>query len=434
MPLPSPIMTAAQSFFRHTSLPRLSVLSGKVSYMLRSRRPGRTRADRPDLDALSRRIILPSMPITDEEMARAEFQDRGLKLARQELWDQLAEAIHDADAARTATPGGESAALLLSFGARSDVVAMAEDALFEGTAPPSAGIDAFEAILTDAPDDYARAMIVAATHIDIGWAWRHAPDSPLTETPGARAAQFKAHFDRAADLLTRFSGLAENAPSLAATECALLAAQTCTDRNVADDFEDLIDLDPTSPRHMRALGQTLLPNRLGDYKRLELEARRTASRTGDVWGAGAYAWVYLDALALDAGALDLLDTDFFADGLRDILARCPDQHTANLLAAFCAVSMRPQDDTPHATAAIRASVQENLRWILSDHLHELHPLIWTQALHNPGQPSRLPSRRALISEGRQTALRAIASIFADDISDGSSIAFSPAGMYHLPSI
>ncbi len=80
MPLPSPIMTAAQSFFRHTSLPRLSVLSGKVSYMLRSRRPGRTRADRPDLDALSRRIILPSMPITDEEMARAEFQDRTLKL------------------------------------------------------------------------------------------------------------------------------------------------------------------------------------------------------------------------------------------------------------------------------------------------------------------------------------------------------------------
>ncbi len=430
MPIPFPFSTVAQSFIGRVSLPR--TLSGAFPRLLGRRPSQRPGIDRADLDSLSRRIILPSMPITDEEMARAEFQDRGLKLARQELWDQLAEAIHAADAARTATPGGESAAMLLSFGARSDVVAMAEDALFEGTAPPGIGIDAFEAILTDAPDDYARAMIVAATHIDIGWAWRHAPDTPLTESRGMRAAQFKAHFDRAADLLVPFSGLAENAPSLAATECALLAAQTRADRNVADDFEDLIDLDPESPRHMRALGQALLPSRLGDYKSLELEARRTASRTGDIWGAGAYTWVYLDALAMDADALDLLDTGFFADGLRDILARRPDQHTANLLAAFCAVSMRPQDGAPHAVSGARAALQDNLRWILSDHLHELHPLVWTQALHCPGQPSRLPSRRALISEGRQTALRAIASFFADDIADGSSIAFSPAGMYHLP--
>ncbi|WP_272009280.1 hypothetical protein [Roseovarius sp. ZX-A-9] len=432
MSLSLPFTTVAQNFIGRAKLRR--ALFGKFPRLMGRAAVGRPRSGRIDIDALSRRIILPSMPITDEEMARAEFQDRGLKLARQELWDQLAEAIHDADAARTATPGGESAAMLLSFGARSDVVAMAEDALFEGTAPPSSGIDAFEAILADAPDDYARAMIVAAAHIDIGWAWRHAPDSPLTEQPDVRVDRFKAHFDRAADLLMPFSGLAENAPSLAATECALLAAQTRIERNVADDFEDLIDLDPTSPRHMRALGQTLLPSRLGDYRTLELEARRTAARTGDIWGAGAYAWVYLDALALDVGALDLLDTAFFADGLRDILARCPDQHTANLLAAFCAVSMRPQDGAPQATAAVRAALHGNLKWILSDHLHELHPLIWTQALHSPGQTIRLPTRRALISEGRQTALRAIASIFADDISDGSSIAFSPAGMYHLPAI
>ncbi|RKF14965.1 hypothetical protein D6850_08875 [Roseovarius spongiae] len=387
-----------------------------------------------DLDMLSRRIILPSMPITDEEMARAEFQDRGLRFARQEQWAELAEAIHDADAARTATPGGESAAMLLAFGARSDVVAMAEDALFDGVAPPQDGIDAFESILNDHPDDYALAMIVAMAHVDIGWAWRNAPAGAGSHAPEDREARFRRHFDRAAGVLAPHSGLAENAPSLAAAECALLAALSQTDRRISDDFEDLIDLDPTGSRHMRALGQTLLPARLGDYHTLELEARRTAARTGDVWGAGAYAWVYLDALALDPGALGLIDTVFFGDGLRDIIARCPDQHTANLLAAFCAISMRPRDDDPAPIARVRAALHANLRWILSDHLHELHPLIWTQALHHPGQTPRLPSRRALISEGRRTALRAIASIFADDIADGGSIAFSPAGMYRLPTI
>lgn len=397
-------------------------------FLSRTDRPG------PDLDVLSRRIILPSMPITDEEMARAEFQDRGLKLARQEMWETLAEAIRVADSARTATPAGESAAILLAFGARSDVVATAEHALLDGVVPPSEGIEALEAIQAEHADDYALAMIVSMAHIDIGWCWRHAPDGDAPAIHGQRGTQFKAHFDRAADMLTRFSGLAEDAPSLAAAECALMAAQTAPDRRVADEYEDLIDLDPTSPRHMRALGQTLLPNRLGDYQTLELEARRTAARTGDIWGAGAYAWVYFDALAMDGGALTMLDTVFFSEGLRDILTRCPDQHTANTLAAFCAVSMTERVEDSGAQITARRALRDNLRWILSEHLHELHPLIWTQALRNPGQTVRLPPRRALISEGRQTALRAIASIFADDISDGGSIAFSPAGMYHLPSI
>ena len=424
MLLPMPISNTAKALINRTGMGRA----------LRRRLGSRAAVTATDLDAMSRRIILPSMPITDEEMARAEYQDRGQKLARQEMWETLTEAIHDADAARTATPGGESAAILLAYGARGDVVAMAEDALHDGIAPSQQGIEAFEGILEDHDHDYALAMIVAMAHIDIGWAWRHAPESDATRSAGTRGTQFKAHFDRAADLLAAFSGIAENAPSLAAAECALLAAQTSADHNIADDYEDLIDLDPTTPRHMRALGQTLLPDRLGDYKLLELEARRTASRTGDIWGAGAYTWVYLDALALDMGTLDLVDTAFFADGLRDILARCPDQHTANLLAAFCAVTMAPRDDDPAIIGSARCALQTNLRWILAEHVHELHPLVWTQALHSPGQSPRLPSRRALISEGRQTALRAIASIFADDIADGGSIAFSPAGMYHLPTI
>jgi len=383
-----------------------------------------------EIDILARRIILPSMPITDEEMARAEFQDRGQKLARQEMWEELAQEVRTADSQRNATPGGESAAMLLAFGARSDVVAVAEDALHEGVVPARDGIFALEQMLEEYADDYACGLIVAMTHVDMGWAWRHAPDAPSLGTSVDRLKTFHAHFAKAAKILSDFCGLALDAPSLAAAQCALLAAQSPADRRVAEDYEDLIDLDPHSPRHMRALGQNLLPGSYGTYDQLELQARRTASRTGHIWGAGAYTWVYFDALAVDPDALSGLDVAFFTDGMRDILARKPDQHYANLLAAFCAVTMASDKTSSHKAA--RRALHQSLSWILSDHLHELHPLIWTQALHRPGLTPPLPSRRALITEGRRTALRAIAAIFADDIAEGNSIAFSPAGMYRLP--
>ncbi|WP_138934464.1 hypothetical protein [Roseovarius arcticus] len=402
----------------------------------RSRTAGHTggRSKLPDLDALSRHIILPSLPITDEEVARAAFQDRGLQMARQEMWEELAEQIRDADHARTVTPGGESAAILLAFGARSDVVSVVEDMLHDGIAPPPGGIDALEAIAADFPEDYPIPMIVALAHIDLAWAWRTIPGAAALEGAAECSAD---HAARAQSLLSPLCGIEQDAPSLAAAHCALLAAlpnpQDAREARVADWFEDLIDLDPVSPRHMRALGAALLPARLGSYAELELEARRTAARTGDCWGAGAYAWVYFDALALDAGALALLDPVFFVDGLRDILQRRPDQHTANLLAAFCAVTMRKDAEAPHANRAACEALHGCLSWILRDHLYELHPLIWTQALHHPGA-APLPSRRALISEGRRTALRAIAAQFADDLAGGHSITFSPAGMYLLPTL
>jgi len=384
------------------------------------------------LDTLSRHVILPSIPITDEEVARAAFQDRGLQMARQEQWEELSEQIRDADHDRVVTPSGESAAILLAFGARSDVVSVVEDMLHEGIIPLPSGIDALEAIAAEYPDEYPIQMIVALAHIDLAWAWRGIPSAAALERAAERSA---AHAARAQALLSPLCGIEQDAPSLAAAHCALLAAlpnpRDAREARVADRFEDLIDLDPNSPRNMRALGAALVPARLGSYAELELEARRTAARTGGSWGAGAYAWVYFDALALDAGALALLDPVFFIDGLRDILHRRPDQHTANLLAAFCAVTMREDAAAPHANRAAREALHGCLVWILRDHLYELHPLIWTQALYHPGAPP-LPSRRALISEGRRTALRAIAAQFADDIAGGNSIAFSPAGMYLLP--
>jgi len=224
---------------------------------------------------------------------------------------------------------------------------------------------------------------------------------------------------------------------LAVADCALLRLEPGGTehalRDVADRYQRLIDLEPGSPRHMRALGAAILAAQPGGYQPLEMEARRTAARTGATWGAGAYAWVYLDALALDSRALALLDPALFIDGLRDILRRRPDQHTANLMAAFCAVTMRSGPAQADATARTRDALQDCLTWILRDHLHELHPLIWTQTLHRPGA-GPLPPRRALISEGRRTALRAIAAQYADDIAGGQSITFSPAGMYMLPSL
>ena len=186
---------------------------------------------------------------------------------------------------------------------------------------------------------------------------------------------------------------------------------------------------------MRALGFHLLPRFYGTYDQLELEARRTAARTSDAWGAGGYAWVYFDALATDDPALAQLDTDFFVEGLRDILLVKRDQHVTNLLAAFCAITMAADRDRPAPlpddSEAARARLHDCLEWILTQHLQELHPLVWSQTLMAPGLTPSLPSRRALVSKGRQAALRAIALRFAEEIADGTTIAFSSSGMYRL---
>ncbi|SEK39037.1 hypothetical protein SAMN05421666_1604 [Roseovarius nanhaiticus] len=405
-----------------TALPRLG--SGHCGRGAR-----RFRAE-AELDRLSRHIILPSVSVTEEETARSAYQDTGLKLARQEMWEELSTLIRQADTARTGTPGGESAAMLLAFGARSDVVSMAEDALHDGTVPDLSGVEALDALAEEMTGDYPVQAIVALMHADMAWAWSAVPGAPTLKGAAERRAH---HAARASALLAPHCGAAEAAPMLASAECALLRIEGArtTAQRVAAQYQRLIDLDPASPRHMRAFGAALLAAAPGDYRQIEVEARRMAARTQAEWGAGAYTWTYLDALALDRNALMLLDPAFFIDGLRDILRLRPDQHTANLMAAFCAITMR--EAAPGGAPAAQAPLAACLTWILRDHLHELHPLIWTQALHRPGA-GPLPPRRALISEGRRTALRAIAALFADDIAGGQSIAFSPAGMYMLPSL
>jgi hypothetical protein len=131
--------------------------------------------------------------------------------------------------------------------------------------------------------------------------------------------------------------------------------------------------------------------------------------------------------------LATLDPAFFIDGLHDILRHRPDQHIANDLAAFCAISMAPGGPAAGhgAREAARRRLHHCLGWILERHLHELHPLIWSQALLCPGQTTPLPSRRAFIDRGHDAALQVIARHYSEEIAGGKRIAFSPGGMYQL---
>lgn len=384
---------------------------------------------------LERQLILPCNPESGEEITRARFQDQGQFLARQDRWQELATLIGNAEQARAITPGGMSHAALLAYGARADVVHAAEDAINDGTMPNLAGIEALEAILAEFPRDAAIALVVAHTHMDIGWAWRgDAADHAVSEK---NLARFHAHFKRAEGILDGFDGVEIESPAIAAARVALLAAAERPQDHVADDYEDLIDLDPHNPRAMRAMGNHLLPRWFGSYETLELEARRTASRSIDIWGAGGYTWCYLDALTVDSRAANLLDVDFFVEGLRDILDRRPDQHMANQIAAYCAVTMSPEHG--HFVAhSVQKQLFECFDWILTDHLRELHPLVWAQAVRGPelatALQSKLSTREALWRFGHNKARDIIAHHFQDDLAQGTTITFSRHGLRLYPAM
>lgn len=411
---------------------RMSKLRRMISRPPKPKAGSKVMSER-DIDALTKRVILPTLPVSDEEMARATHQDRGQKLARQDRWGDLAARIRYADETRLSTPAGETASLLLAFGARSDVVSAAEDALHDGADPDEGGINALEDVLMEEEDDYACALVVALAHLDIAWAWHCirfdvAPDQALTHA--------QRHLNRAEQILDGYDGRALNSPAILAAQCALCATSERRGLMLGEDYAQLIALDPDGHTHMRALGRYMARHLRKHPNALEVAARKVASQTDAKWQAGGYTWVYLDALMSEPSALTLLDPDFFIEGMENIIHRQKDQHVINQFAAFCAIAMAPKKDDK-ATAANKKSrllLHECLDWLVTDHLQELHPLIWSQTLLAPAQVPALPSRRALVVKGRQTALRIIAARFAEEIADGSSLAFSPQGMYRLPAI
>ena len=78
-------------------------------------------------------------------------------------------------------------------------------------------------------------------------------------------------------------------PILAAAQCATLPGLKNADLRVIDDYNELIDLDPTTSLHFRNFGRHLVPQFLGDYATLEREAARMRDEMHDIWGSGAYA-------------------------------------------------------------------------------------------------------------------------------------------------
>ncbi|MEJ5217392.1 hypothetical protein WG622_04020 [Cognatishimia sp. D5M38] len=366
----------------------------------------------------------------------AKFREEGQFLARQERWEDLSTRIQEADRARAKSASGTSIAELLLFGGRADVVAAAEHALLHGTPEKDAnfvaGIEDMELMLSEHPNDYALALTVAHMHIDIGWAWRG--HGALATLPHENREAFKAHFHRAEEIMDAFCAHEMDSPALSAARCALLPAQDHPGDCVSDDFEDLIDLDPQNPRHMRALGNYLLPQWYGGYEKLDLEARRTSARTYDLWGAGGYAWVWFDAILSDPECLAHMDADYFLDGVFDILERQTDQNTANLMAAqvYCAWQASRQNYMEGGTSGAQATVlRKGFEDIIHKHLREVHPLIWGHAEYGFDNRNRSISLERLARKGTDLALNAVAQPFRKMIEQGLTIHIGPEGITEI---
>lgn len=385
----------------------------------------------PDLDKL---LVIPVSNEPHEEQLRSYYFNQGQFLARQERWEDLSKLVNLEDASRRTSGGGMPVSELLCQGARSDVVALAEHLLIDGdpeeNKPLSDAISALETILGENRDDHVIATVVAMAHLDIAWAWRgtHA----ACDTPARNIEAFDLHCTRARQVLDPFCGIELDSPLVTAARCALLVGNPSANARVADDYEDLIDLAPLQQRHIRALGHHMLPQWFGSYAALELEARRTAARTQDIWGAGAYTWTFFDALLVDPACASVLDVPFFLEGLRDILERSKDQHNANLFASFAAVSIpnaaRLCADDLAASGALD-QIQKAAQWIMSEHLHELHPLIWGHAMEGFDNQARIASIDALFKQGREKADQVFMRFFGEQMQKGNALIFTPQGLY-----
>jgi hypothetical protein len=379
-------------------------------------------------------LTIPCPDPTAEERARDAHQARGQKLARLEDWARLTAEISDADANRLKTDGGTPVAELLAFGARSDVVSAAEHALISGRpargAPLLAGIEALEEVLDEHPDNWVLAVIVAQAHMDIGWAWRGTGWD--VEVPTRNREAFAAHFDRAFDIISPFDATALNSPLIAATSCALSSGRGGHVRHIVAQFENWIALDPKNPRAYRTFGAQLLPRWHGDYPRLELEARRAAGRNHDIWGAGAYTWMMFDAISSDSAACARVDIDFFLDGLRDILNHAPDQHTVNLLAAYCANTMGATATGADETDYVRHQIAAAAAWIVRDYLCELHPLIWAHAARGFDNALRVRCPDRFAASGHSDAIRYLSDLFRRELASGQSVVFTEKGAVTEP--
>ena len=418
-----------------TTMPRLAPLISGLRQAAPPRMPqlkligkARARASEDEtIPPLLPRLVIPMCDSTEDTTAYNRYFEQGQFLSRQENWGELGKLIRCFDQKRLTTPGGTPISEVLAAGARFDAVQSSIEAVGRFDEPGArAPLNALDDVFEEHCEDHGVAVVVALAHVEIAWAWRG--DRWGGALPTTNKAAFHAHCRAAARIVDRFDAFELDAPSLASARCALLAADPRPDLRVADDFEDLIDLAPGCAHHMRRMGLHLLPAWFGSHRRLEMEARRTAARTEDHWGAGGYTWVYLDALAQDPEAFRLLDAELFVAGMHDILDRQPGQHTANLFAAFAGQSAGGQSDTGSARARVAACFD----WLVTDHLREVHPLVWMHSNSVVQHAQPVACARAIQKRGRVRALSTLAEHFSPQIRAGNRVLFQPDGITIAP--
>lgn len=377
-----------------------------------------------------------SIPMPDtnaEDQASDAATQQGVFLARQEQWELIEVRILEADHHRKATPGGTPLAELIAYGARADVVNAVEHALSEGLLPTERvlldGIMSLERVRLELGSRPAISTLVALTHLDIAWACRRVATKRNAKQAAVLQARAAAHLARAEKILDQLTEAATDSAFVAAARCALYcgATEPARTRDLADDYHALIRLDPLNPRHMRALGTHLCEQGASGFKALELEARRVAAAQTRHWGAAGYTWVYFDALARNDAACLSVDVGFFLEGIADIVARSTCQDRVNLLSAYCSLSLKSATNARPEAARVRAEVASAARWLIRDHLREVHPLIWAHAGAGFDNDAQVRSVRQFAETGRKAALRAIADLFRDEIEAGKRVVFTADG-------
>ncbi|WP_088624030.1 hypothetical protein [Oceanicola sp. 22II-s10i] len=375
-----------------------------------------------------RGLLLPVHSHAQEDQVRQTYIGKGQFLVRQDQWDVLGRLIAETDRNRETIMDGQSHAALLSLGARSDFVEAARVAVAAGEAPDTSIIASLEEALEDYSSSWGVGVVVAQAHMDIGMAML-GPRRPSARPP-ADNPEFLYHFRRAGEILDQFCPVEENSALLAEARCtALLGAPDARDR-VADDYADLIDLDPTNPRHMRTYGLQLLPRWFGSFEMLDDQAHETAERTEDLWGDAGYAWVWLDVLRAVPEAAGRLDLDRYLEGLNDILQFRPGQRMANLIAAHCGIVMDPSsapDDMRAGARENRAAIHERFGKVLRNDLRELYPRYWAEAQQSPFVA--LPASDVLAEEGEAIARSLISREFHEELAQGHIVEFTAEGVH-----
>ncbi|TNF20913.1 MAG: hypothetical protein EP318_09130 [Rhodobacteraceae bacterium] len=350
---------------------------------------------------------------TPERIACEALFRQGRDLARQEAWPCLAALLAQKDRAGATTAAGTPEAEVLAAGARSDLGRALEGASQAGALAPRnemlEGLAALEESLAECDGDPHCAALVALAHMDAGWAWYK--QGWLRDRPEQHIGRFRAAFARAQAILAPFPPEEYASPLLASARCALLAGRADAEGQVIAEYDRLIRLAPHMPGHMRAFGLHLLPCWFGSHALLDLQARRIAGMTAQSWGAGAYAWVYLDALLLDPGCFRALDAGFFLEALDDILTRVPGQHMTNLLAAYLSRMLAG----PGPDRALRRALTARRDRLIRHEMTETHAWVWSiadTAYATPGT-AHLPAEGSADS-GMQQAWAAISAVLTGE--------------------